>query len=139
MNKKSTNIEATKTKTTAIKKKVKIKTIDDISEYLSDYEDLWQIIDQNDAPLPSMDVTCDLIEDNNYYGVDFSGENTVYQLFFTGQSNYGPIICFPKNIKANMDECPVYIFDATGDEIMEKIGNFRHYMTTLLKDFIKKI
>jgi hypothetical protein len=115
-----------------------VKTIDDIAEYLENYDVLWLIISQNDPKYPLMDISCHMIDDNNYYGVDFSGENAVYELFFTGQSNYGPVICFPKNKKVSLDECPIYIFDATGDNIIEKIGNFKCYMSEIIKDFINK-
>lgn len=106
-----------------------------ISAYLEDHETLWQIIDEYEPCLPLMDLSMELINEDNYYGYDFTGEKQVYQLFFTGSSNYFPgIYCTGTN---KLDECPIFIFDLPVPNI-EYIGNFKLYMTTVLKDFLKK-
>ena len=108
-----------------------------INEYLEEYEDLWQEIGSSDSVLPCLDITMDIINENNYYGCDFSGKQQVYRLFHTGASNYFPGICNVNKIES-IDKRPIYIFDIASDNRCEYVGNFKYYMTTLLKDYLSK-
>lgn len=105
-----------------------------MEEYLEKYELLWGEIDQHDPPLPCMDLAMNLIDECDYYGLDFRGEKKVYMLFFTGQSNYFPGINVRKG--EAIDESPIYIFDIASFEKPELIGNFKTYIKTLLDNFI---
>lgn len=108
-----------------------------IKEYLERYEDLWHEISSTESLLPCMDLAMDKIDENNYYGFDFSGDKSVYMLFFTGASNYFPAICNCTD-ENNMDACPIYIFNLASNKPSEYIGNFKEYMTILLNGFIQE-
>lgn len=113
-----------------------------IEKFLEEYEDLWQNIAYNGGALPCGDFTIDVIDENDYYGCNFSEENRVIMFFFTGQSNYFPAIHIgniSEDMCENIDEFPVYIFDIVGDTDNNNepklIGNFRHYIEKLLIDY----
>ena len=105
-----------------------------INEYLYNYEDLWREVAQHEPELPIMDPAMDMIDEPDYYGYDFTGDKSVYMLFFTGQSNYFPGIHVKKGDK--IDQSPIYIFDLQSDQKPLLIGNFKTYMKKLLDDFI---
>ncbi|BCS82800.1 putative ORFan [Cotonvirus japonicus] len=110
--------------------------LDEIKDYLEAYEDLWQEIANCDCCLPCMDLGLDVIDEYDYYRCDFSGDKKVFRLFHTGQSNYFPAICGMTDVN-RADSYPVYVIDITNfDDPCERIGNFRKYITILLKDFI---
>lgn len=92
---------------------------------------------------PCMDVDVGLIDETDYYGIDFSGKQRVLSLFFTGQSNYFPGIWIgnEKELKnyTNIDEYPVYIFDLSNDKnFLEPIGNFRNYIELIVQNVSSK-
>jgi hypothetical protein len=106
-----------------------------IEKFVQTNEDLFQKISELDPPLPTMDASMDLINEKDYYGIDFT-KNPVYMLFFTGSSNYFPGILPIENIP--LDQCPIYIFDIASDNQPSFEGNFKKYISTLLKFYIKK-
>lgn len=115
----------------------KIKKFKEIKKYLEEYEDLWQKISMTECSLPCMDLAFNIIDEDNYYGFDFTDDKKVLMLFHTGQSNYFPAFCNIE-ITKSLDECPIYIFDAASDIHSEYIGNFKYYISVLLNEFINK-
>ncbi len=57
------------------------------------------------------------------------------KLFFTGQDNYFPGIWI-KHGDDNLDQCPIYVCDIASDNEPIYIGNFKRYMTIIIKDMI---
>lgn len=107
--------------------------------YLGDHQPLFWDIADLDPPLPVMDPVGDYItrEPENYYGCDFSGDQNVFQLFFTGASNYFPAI--HKKGGERLDEAPVYLFDLQawdGSRVENLHLNFKGYILRLL-DYMK--
>lgn len=84
-----------------------------------------------------MDLAGDFIDEKYYYGWDFSNKQKIYQIFFTGADNYFPAIANCSDA-AKMDQYPVYVFDLASGGELTYVGNFKHYMTKILKEFIKK-
>jgi hypothetical protein len=115
-----------------------MKTIDDIRNYTEEYAELWYIIDINDSKYPIMESPCELLDEVDYMGVDFSNDKSVYQLFTAGSSDYMSAIAFPHDKKISMDECPVYLFNFDEIDTIERIGNFKSYMIGILNNFIEK-
>lgn len=108
-----------------------------VESYLNDYTELWQEISGNS--LPCGDPCLDIIDDSDYYDCDFSGNQSVYQFFFTGDSTYFPAICNVKDIR-HIDRYPIYIFnfeEAESGSLGQSIGNFKIYMKTLLKEYLQ--
>ena len=79
-----------------------------------------------------MDPDLSLINDADYYGIDFSKQN-VYQLFFTGSNNffYGIV-----KLGDRLDNCPIYLFDLAiaSDSKPKFLGNFRTFIGHLLDE-----
>jgi hypothetical protein len=111
--------------------------LNEIESFIIDNEDIWQIICENDPPLPCMDIVATYINNSNHYGCDFTGKYDVFQIFFLGQSNYFPAIC---NIvdENKADKYPVYIINISNDEQLTYVGNFRKYIRTILKYCLDK-
>lgn len=110
-----------------------------MNEYLEDYEDLWQEICDLTPVLPIMDLGMNIIDEDDYYGCDFSGDKKVMMLFFTGQSNYFPgIYIGNRKYKNELDKLPIYIFDLASDNQVEYIGNFREYMTKIFDELLER-
>lgn len=108
-------------------------------EYLDG--DLWQKISALECSnLTCMDISLDLIDESDYYGVDFSNEKKVYMLFFTGSSDYFPGIWLGNFNIEFLDSIPIYIFDLSDldNNKSEPIGNFRFYIETLLDNFLNQ-
>lgn len=86
------------------------------------------------------DVAFDIIKENDHYGCDFSGDNKVYTLFFSGDSTFFPCIWIGReNYKKNLDQLPVYVIDIENcDDSIKCKGNFKTYMTEMIRDFIKQ-
>lgn len=100
---------------------------------------IWQKISQLDcSELLCMDISMDLIDESNYYGVNFLDEKKVYRLFFTGSSYYFPGIWIGNFNIEFLDSLPIYIFDLSNSDINKytPIGNFRFYIEKLLDDFL---
>lgn len=109
-----------------------------VQYYLENYQDLWWELSQKDACLPCMDVTMDMVDEEDYYGCDFTGKRQVIELFFTGSSDYFPGFFIGKdNYEDNLDQYPIYIFDLSSDEPVELIGNFKTYMTKLIEGYLE--
>lgn len=100
--------------------------------------DLWQkISSMNLHTNPCMDIYLDIIDEDDFYGVNFTGKQKVYILFFTGSSDYFPAIWIGENDENKLDEMPIYILDLSSDnDTFECKGNFRNYIETILNDFI---
>jgi hypothetical protein len=104
-----------------------MKKYKEIKDFLNEHEELWYKIDEHgENKLPLMDVD-----------MEIDKKTKVCKLFFTGDSDYFPgIHIMEKNIA--LDKCPVYVFDLQSDDPPELIGNFRNYMTIILKNYIKE-
>lgn len=110
-----------------------------INEYLEKYQDLWWRINEHDLPLSCMDSACEMISENNYYGVDFRGDKRVYQMFFLGSSDYFPAIWIGDGSPDDLDKYPCYHLDLSTDtNKFEPIGNFKMYFTKLL-DYYEEV
>jgi hypothetical protein len=107
---------------------------------------VFQVISSlDDHPYPCMDIGLDIVHTDddefpNYYGCDFRKVRhagyPILMLFFTGQSNYFPGLVCIKDIP--LEKCPIYIFDlAGGCSQIKAVGNFRHYIETLLNHFLE--
>jgi hypothetical protein len=106
-----------------------------ISDYVEKYDSLWLALRRYDLKFPCMDIDLTNINENDYYGCDFRGDQDVFRLFFLGSSDYFPCI---HNLKGEkLEESPVYILDlSSGEHGFETTGNFKTYFKTLLQDFI---
>lgn len=121
--------------------------LDQIKEFLAtqypegEYKegDLWQKIDVLQCcSLQCMDAAMELIDEEDYYDVDFSKDKQVYMLFFTGASNYFPGIWIGDSDPELIDQMPIYQFDlSVGEDELLPIGNFRFYIETLLNEFLQ--
>lgn len=102
--------------------------------------DLWQRISEKIDTYPCMDIVLEIVDENDYYGVDFRGDQKVYELFFPGSSNYFPAIWIGNDDDIEkLDELPIYVLDLSSDENeFECIGNFRKYIEILLNDFLEQ-
>ena len=59
--------------------------LDELQNLLSEYEHLFQNISEHETDAnPCMDVSLDLINEPDYYGIDCTGSQQLYMLFFTG-------------------------------------------------------
>ena len=110
-----------------------------IKEYLEEYEELWQEMSYHEIYLPVMDISLELIDDNDYYDCNFTGEKRLIELFFTGSSNYFPGFWVGQDDYANdLDKYPIYIFDlGTNEDQLQFVGNFKTYMSRLLIDYLE--
>jgi hypothetical protein len=108
-----------------------------IGEFLDNYQDLWWKINK-EYNYDCMDVVGDIVELDNHFGINFSGSRRVWQFFFMGQHNYFPFIWIGKdNYEETLDTFPVYIIDCIrSDNPLKCKGNFRTYMTNLIKKFL---
>jgi hypothetical protein len=115
-----------------------IEGIDTTNKY--QYGDLWQKIASMDniTTYPCMDAGLYYQNSIDNYGVDFSGDQKVYEIFFTGTSDYFPAIWSGTDDEEIIDQMPVYIFDlSNSDRSVEKpIGNFRNYIEHILNNFL---
>lgn len=53
----------------------------------------------------------DLINEPDFYAIDFTETHQVYMLFFTGSSDYFPGIWIGNDDINDIDSMPIYIFD----------------------------
>ena len=113
-----------------------MKKVKEIEEYLEEHESLWQTIAETEPCLPCGDLGFDVLDEENYYGFDFS-KNNVRRMFFLGASNYFPAFCNINKVKS-LDQCPIYLFDAESDTPYEYVGNFKHYISIILNEFLNR-
>lgn len=119
---------------------------DKIFKYLEDYQDLWWDLEDTELPIHDCcgkdgivgddDVTK---ETGDYCGYDMTGEQSVLQMSDLGDCSHFPgfWIGTDDDWEDNLDECPIHIFDFEKDDgIAEYVGNFKTYMSTLLKPYI---
>lgn len=102
--------------------------------------DLWQKISQLDcSDLPCMDISLNLIDEDDYYGVNFTNNKKVYMLFYTGSTDYFSGIWIGNDNIDFLDSMSIYIFDlsVSNENIIEPIGNFRYHIEKLLNDFFQ--
>lgn len=77
---------------------------------------------------------CEMVDNKNYYGYDFSSERKVYVLFCDCYSSSFFGLYKPNDLQnARFDECPIYKFDLIGQNNqskpkLTKIGNFKTLM-----------
>ena len=101
--------------------------MEQIKNFLEKYEEVWWDISATDCPYPCTDIICEILNEEDYYGQDFS-ENNVFQLFYSGASNYfvgTPVGNGTKN-------SPVHYYDAF-DEQETYFGTFHDYIIALLE------
>lgn len=111
--------------------------MEQIENYLNEYEELWHEISKYDSLYPCGDVAMNIINEKDYYGFNFSKHRKVYEIFFAGSNNFFPAICNVINEKI-IDQYPIYIFDLASDNNSSYVGNFKYFITELLKDHISK-
>ena len=109
-----------------------------IRKFLEDYEDLWMVMSEYECYC--MDIAFTIIEDINFLGFDFSGDNRIIQLFFMGSCDHFQFFWVGNhNYEQNLDQFPIYEIDSESPKKSLKCkGNFRTYMTKMIKDFIGK-
>lgn len=111
----------------------------EITDLLVNYEHLFQNINDHETKAyPCMDVSLDLINELDFYGVDFTGEQQVHSLFFTGSSDYFPAIWLGESNINEIDQMPVYILDLSSsqDGTFESCGNIKQYVTQILDEIL---
>ncbi len=106
-----------------------------IEEFLHECQELfWELRELEVAWNPLMDVSFRMIDEENYYGVNFTGDQRVCELFFTSQSNYFPGIWVGQGDLEDIDKYPIYVFDIAGEEEPEPLGNIKQYITKILDE-----
>jgi hypothetical protein len=113
--------------------------IKQITDYLYKYSSLWFHLSFHN--LSYADITLDELDDMDYYGVNFSGNKKVFQLFFSGSDDF--FSCFwignDTSYKSILDQIPIYQLDLSSDQHTFKTeGNFRSFMTEILDNFLNK-
>jgi hypothetical protein len=116
---------------------------------LTEYEHLFQRINECETNAnPCMDVSMDLMDDCDFYGVDCSGAQQIYSLFFLGSSDYFPAIWIGNDNMEDIDTMPVYILDFSnnGNEEDEEgneeednnnpCGNVKQYLIQILNELV---
>ena len=120
-----------------------MKSIVELIGFLKEYNDLWKSFYYHNYEHPIDNVSGAYLNKDNccYNYFNFSGDNSIYQLFNTNNPMLFIGLCFPKNNpNLNYDECPIYVFDSdaeTFDESYKLIGNFKTLITDALKYLIK--
>lgn len=111
-------------------------TLDKLRNLLTRYEHLFQLDHAPDVN-PCMDVSFDLIDDTDYYGVDCSGSQQLYMLFFTGSSDYFPAIWIGNDDVNHIDYMPIYIVDLSSDctEFIS-CGNIKQYIMQIVEKIL---
>lgn len=106
--------------------------MDAIADYLDDYQDQWW--DQDiEYEYYVGDVGMNIIDEEDYYGCDMSGDQRVIMMFFVGHSDCFPAIWIGNDDMSRLDEMPIYILDLSSDEHeFEPVGNFKQHMMVAL-------
>lgn len=77
-----------------------------------------------------VDLCCEYIDDKDYYGADFTKQNKMLQLVFTGDSTYFVGIWVGEEKPESYLTLPVYVIDLHDDTHTYKSkGNYRTFMT----------
>lgn len=109
-----------------------------IRTYLEKYQVLWWYLnDKIDSS--EMDVDCEVLEEDDFYGCNFSNGQKVFRLFFTGCDNFFCAIpIYDRDISTinNLDQWPVYCFDLSSDDPLHLVGNFKTFIKQDLCEFI---
>jgi len=106
--------------------------------------DIWQKIDLlgnnlDKLPLPCMDISMDFYgEQEECDMLDFTKEQRLIEMFFSGNSSYFPGIWIGNDDMERLDEMPIYIIDLDDLQTNESeiVGNFRNYIEQLLNGFL---
>lgn len=61
------------------------------------------------SELLTMDHNLDLIDEADFYGVNFTNNQQVYMLFFIGSSDYFPGIWIGNDDIEHLDSMPIYL------------------------------
>lgn len=102
-----------------------------IESYLNKYDHLWwaiemsktvHMLDKNnthlqETHLPCGQPICEIMDNPDFYSVNFSEDKQVFQLFFLGADNYFPAIWIGNKDTKNMDKYPVYLFNLNADQV----------------------
>ncbi len=113
--------------------------LDELKSLLGHYEHLFQNVhDYKTDARPCMDVALELINDADYYGVNCTGDQQLYMLFFTGSSDYFPGVWIGNDDIDNIDQMPVYILDFSNSDCndSESCGNIKQYVTQILDEIL---
>lgn len=83
-----------------------------------------------------------IIDENDYYGCDFTNDRKMCMLFFVGASNYFPGIWVGDvdPYEVDIDTYPMYILDlqcADNTCAHKSCGNVKEYITLIIEPFIK--
>lgn len=115
----------------------------DFIEYNSNFDynegDLWQKIGSTIDTLHGIsDVDFEILDDEDELGIDFSGKQKIYKIFFTGSSDFFPAIWIGEDDINNLEKYPVYMIDCSSNDIVSTSeGNFKNYINKFLDDFMK--
>ena len=112
--------------------------LDELRDVLNEYSHIFQNISKHENnAYPCMDVSLDLINEPDFYAVDFTETQQVYTLFFTGSSDYFPGMWIGTDDINDIDSMPVYIFDLSSDcETLEPVGNVKQYITQIVDEIL---
>lgn len=112
--------------------------LDELRDILNEYGHIFQNISELETnAYPCMDVSLDLINEPDFYAVDFTETQQVYTLFFTGSSDYFPGIWIGHDDINDIDSMPVYMFDLSSDcETVEPVGNVKQYITQIIDSIL---
>jgi hypothetical protein len=114
-----------------------------IIQYLEKYEELWYEITEKELGCAEQcgDIAMNIIDETEYYGIDFSNNKRVIQLFFIGSSDCFPAIvfplCKPNKQKLNLEEYPIHFWDLSSNDLKTTVSkNFKEYMTNMLTSYL---
>ena len=110
----------------------------DIRKYLEKYQKLWWYLNDKISS-SNIDVDCTIVEEDDFYGFNFSNSQKVYRLFFTGSDNYFCAIpIYDRDISNinNLDEWPIYCFDLSSPKTLTFVGNFKTFIKEDLCKFL---
>jgi hypothetical protein len=126
-----------------------LSKLDKIMEFMKtqvdgpyDDGDIWQkIASLDDYPdkLPCMDIVMEFYgEHEECDELDFTEEQKIIMLFFSGDSSYFPGIWIGNDELELLDCMPIYIIDIDDSQSDESeiVGNFRSYIEQLLNGFL---
>lgn len=97
---------------------------------------IWQKMGSEYGPI--MDIDMNFVEsyDDGRCSVDFSDEQQLCSIFFSGDCSYFAGIWIGNDEKYLLDQMPIYIIGLETDDEIETVGNFRKYIGDLLDEFI---
>ena len=116
-----------------------IYKMDKIEKYLDNYSELLEKMSASELSFGPISGECslDLVDEYDYYGCDFTDNQRMIKIFYLGASNYFPAFWIGTDeYTNNLDEYPIYFIDTSSNEPVLFMGNFKTYMTSLLKDYL---